>query len=119
MTDKLQLAVNHAVQLAANNQNDAIARSRMSLLYGMGMDDKRRCSAWTEYGWKEQINFSDLYWAYRRGGLAFAAVNKLVGKCWYDYPVIIEGDEREKPKRNRLGKGDKVSRKYKILVSVF
>ncbi|HHY0622709.1 TPA: anti-CBASS protein Acb1 family protein [Vibrio parahaemolyticus] len=99
MTDNLQLAVNHAMQLAVNSQNDAVARSRMSLMYGMGMDDKRRCSAWTEYGWKEQINFSDLYWAYRRGGLAFAAVNKLVGKCWHDYPVIIEGEEQDKAEK--------------------
>ncbi|WP_158143696.1 anti-CBASS protein Acb1 family protein [Vibrio metschnikovii] len=99
MTDKLQLAVNHAVKLMTNNNHyDSIAQSRMSLMQnGMGMDHKRS-SAWCEYGWKSDLSFADLYSAYRRGGLAFSAVTKLISKCWSSFPEIIEGEKKDKSK---------------------
>lgn len=99
MTDKLQLAVNHAVKLMANNNHyDSIAQSRMALMQnGMGMDHKRS-SAWCEYGWKSDLSFADLYSAYRRGGLAFSAVTKLISKCWSSFPEIIEGEKKDKSK---------------------
>ncbi|MFG6654937.1 DUF1073 domain-containing protein [Scandinavium sp. M-37] len=86
MTDKLQLAVNHAL-------NDArMARARaMAFNPGMGLDAKRS-TAWCEYGFKEELTFDDLYKLYRRGGIAYGAVNKLVGLCWKTNPEVIEGD---------------------------
>lgn len=86
MTDKLTLAVNHAL-------NDArMARARMGLLAPtMGLDNKRN-AAWCEYGFKEELTFDDLYKLYRRGGIAHGAVEKIVGKCWQTNPEIIEGD---------------------------
>lgn len=93
MTDKLQLAVNHALSEAA------IARARMGLLnIGIGLDAKR-ASAWCEYGFKENLEFSDLYNLYRRGGIAHGAVNKLVQTCWKTTPEIIEGDKRGESKK--------------------
>lgn len=94
--DKLQLAVNHAVSLMGNS-NNSISQSRMALM-NPGMDHKRS-SAWCEYGWKENICFTDMNGAYRRGGLAYAAVSKLIGKCWSSYPEIIEGDESQESKK--------------------
>lgn len=95
MTDKLTMAVNTALQLAANSQASQISMARQSLLnHGMGMDTKRQ-SAWCEYGYKADLTFRDLYNAYRRGGLAFSAVNKLVGKCFSSYPMVIEGGEKD------------------------
>lgn len=87
MTDKLTLAVNHAL-------NDArLARARMGLINpSMGLDAKRS-SAWCEYGFKEELTFADLYKLYRRGGIAYGAVNKLVGLCWKTNPEVIEGDK--------------------------
>lgn len=89
MTDKLTLAVNHAL-------NDArMARARMGLLGpSMGLDNKRG-SAWCEYGFPEQITYDNLYSLYRRGGIAHGAVEKLVGKCWQTTPEIIEGDKAD------------------------
>jgi hypothetical protein len=86
MTDKLTLAVNHAL-------NDArMARARMGLLAPtMGLDNKRN-AAWCEYGFKEELTFDDLYKLYRRGGIAHGAVEKIAGKCWQTNPEIIEGD---------------------------
>ena len=95
MTDKLTMAVNTALQLAANSQASQISMARQSLLnHGMGMDTKRQ-SAWCEYGYKADLTFRDLYNSYRRGGLAFSAVNKLVGKCFSSYPMVIEGGEKD------------------------
>ncbi|EMT7153206.1 DUF1073 domain-containing protein [Enterobacter hormaechei] len=92
MTDKLTLAVNHAL-------NDArMARARMGLMAPtMGMDNKRH-SAWCEYGFPEQVTYENLYALYRRGGIAHGAVEKLVGKCWQTNPEIIEGDDADESK---------------------
>ncbi|ADF60888.1 anti-CBASS protein Acb1 family protein [Enterobacter cloacae] len=92
MTDKLTLAVNHAL-------NDArMARARMGLLAPtMGLDNKRH-SAWCEYGFPEQVTYENLYALYRRGGIAHGAVEKLVGKCWQTNPEIIEGDDADESK---------------------
>lgn len=89
MNDKLQLAVNHAI-------NDArLARARMGMLNpSMGLDAKRN-SAWCEYGFPEQVTYEKLYALYRRGGIAHGAVEKLVGKCWQTNPEIIEGDDAD------------------------
>ena len=89
MNDKLQLAVNHAI-------NDArLARARMGMLNpSMGLDAKRN-SAWCEYGFPEQVTYENLYALYRRVGIAHGAVEKLVGKCWQTNPEIIEGDDAD------------------------
>ncbi|KJN24919.1 anti-CBASS protein Acb1 family protein [Enterobacter sichuanensis] len=92
MTDKLTLAVNHAL-------NDArMARARMGLMApAMGLDNKRH-SAWCEYGFPEQVTYENLYALYRRGGISHGAVEKLVGKCWQTNPEIIEGDDADESK---------------------
>lgn len=89
MTDKLTLAVNHAI-------NDLrMARARMGLLNpSMGLDAKRD-AAWCEYGFKENLEFSDFYKLYRRGGISHGAVEKLIGNCWKTDPWVIEGDEQD------------------------
>lgn len=89
MTDKLTLAVNHAL-------NDVrLARAReMAFNPGMGLDAKRE-SAWCEYGFKEDLTFDDLYKLYRRGGIAHGAVNKLVSNCWKTNPQVIEGEQSD------------------------
>ncbi|HGI7029124.1 TPA: phage portal protein [Klebsiella aerogenes] len=92
MTDKLTLAVNHAL-------NDArMARARMGMLAPtMGLDNKRS-SAWCEYGFPELVTYDNLYSLYRRGGIAHGAVEKLVGKCWQTNPELIEGDDADESK---------------------
>lgn len=92
MTDKLTLAVNHALTDAR------MARARMGLMAPtMGLDNKRH-SAWCEYGFPEQVTYENLYALYRRGGIAHGAVEKLVGKCWQTNPELIEGDDADESK---------------------
>ena len=88
MNRDLQLAVNRAV----NDAWSAIARARYSLLgAGMGSDSKR-ASAWCEYGFKDVLEYRDLYKLYRRGGIANGAVNKRISRVWHTNPQIIEGE---------------------------
>lgn len=99
MTDKLTMAVNHAVHLMANNSASgaaALTRARMGLLNpgGIGLDAKRS-AAWCEYGFKENLTAIDFVNLYKRGGVAHGAVNKLVGNCWKSDPWIIEGDDED------------------------
>ena len=93
MTDKLTLAVNHAL-------NDVrLARARaMAFNPGMGLDAKRE-SAWCEYGFKEDLTFDDLHKLYRRGGIAYGAVNKLVSNCWRTNPQVIEGEASDESRK--------------------
>ncbi|TNF65088.1 DUF1073 domain-containing protein, partial [Streptococcus salivarius] len=58
-----------------------------------GADQKRKCTAWQEYGWPECVTFEQLYWLYRRDGIAYGAIEKLLARCWSDYPEVIQGDE--------------------------
>lgn len=90
MTDKLTLAVNHAMAQAQ------VAQARMGLLYGgYGLDDKRKCSAWHEYGWPVDVSYEMLFGLYRRGGLAHGAVNKVIGTIWKTNPWVIEGNDQD------------------------
>lgn len=90
MTDKLTLAVNHAL----NDVRMARARA-MAFNPGMGLDAKRQ-SAWCEYGFKDDLSFDDIYKLYRRGGIAHGAVNKLASNCWKTNPQVIEGELSDK-----------------------
>ncbi|GAB1837137.1 DUF1073 domain-containing protein [Achromobacter xylosoxidans] len=85
---RLQLAVNAALSQAQ------IARARMGLLGGQGIDNKRP-QAWCEYGFPECIGFDDFYALYRRGGIAHGAIGKIISACWKTNPWVIEGDDQD------------------------
>ncbi|KAA0910675.1 anti-CBASS protein Acb1 family protein [Pusillimonas sp. ANT_WB101] len=98
MSDNLQLAVNAALKANASINDARMARVREGLL-GHGLDDKRKCSAWAEYGFPQTVTYEMLVGLYRRGGLAHGAVNKIVGACWSTNPWIIEGDKQDDSKK--------------------
>lgn len=84
---QMQLAVNHAI----NSYKDAM--SRHAAMMGSASLDAKRPQTWCEFGFPEQLEFSDFYNLYRRRGIAFGAVDKLNGKCWETFPWVIEGEE--------------------------
>lgn len=93
----LGLAVNEAL---GNIQNQLLrARARGGVNISHGADQKRTCSAWIEYGWPEDVSEHNLYWLYRRDGVAFGVIEKLLGRCWSDMPEVIEGEKKENSKR--------------------
>lgn len=88
---KITLAVNNAI-------NSMIARARQGLLGSGGMDAKR-LSAWCEYGYKADLEFSDFLGAYRRNAVSRGVVDKLAGRCWRTLPWVIEGEEQDNKKQ--------------------
>lgn len=94
MNEQMKLAVNAAM----DEYKSAIARQLAANPYStMGIDAKRS-QAWNEYGFKQVIEYADMYKLYRRGGIAHGAINKLVDTCWRNNPIIIEGLEEERGK---------------------
>lgn len=66
-----------------------MTRAREAILSGrFGALDNKRPRAWDQYGYPEQIAFTALLQAYKRGGAAKGAVHKLLDKCWQDVPRI-------------------------------
>nr|DAI96605.1 MAG TPA: portal [Caudoviricetes sp.] len=94
MPSNLELAVNAAME----QRHAAMTRYAAAHPFSMGIDAKRH-AAWSEYGFKEEITYSDLYKLYRRGGIAHGAIEKIVGTCWRTPPVIIEGTEDERAEK--------------------
>ncbi|HAN2030635.1 TPA: DUF1073 domain-containing protein [Escherichia coli] len=94
MPSNLELAVNAAL----SQRQAAFARYAAANPFSMGIDAKRD-AAWSEYGFKEEITYHDLYKLYRRGGIAHGAVEKIVTTCWRTKPKMIEGTEDEKAKK--------------------
>lgn len=94
MPSNLDLAVNAAL----SQRQAAYARYAAANPFTMGIDAKRD-TAWSEYGFKEEITYSDLYKLYRRGGIAHGAVEKIITTCWRTMPALIEGTEDEKAEK--------------------
>lgn len=86
-SNNMTLAVNAAMS------EYKLRAARMGLLGDGGSLDSKRPQSWCEYGFQDDLEFSDFYRLYRRGGVAAGAVNKLVGTCWETLPWVIEGEE--------------------------
>lgn len=76
------------------NMSD-VSRAREELLSAFAGLDAKRPDAWTAYGYKAALTFSDYRQAYERCGAGHGAVQKLLGRCWRDRPRIKrpEADE--------------------------
>lgn len=87
------------IALACNEMGRAI-EVELTRLRNVGfsgsLDSKRSSTAWCEYGYPEKIDFNKFFNLYSRGGVAFGAVEKLIGNCWSTYPQIIQGEEADK-----------------------
>lgn len=98
--ERLERAVEavHALQANAAVQPLNPRAAALQHVWGHGVDDKRKCSAWREYGWPENVTYDMMYWLYRREGIAFGAVNKLIGRCWAQQPEVIQGGKENRSK---------------------
>lgn len=93
---KLQAAAEHLRMLMVNRSASSLAMARQNILQG-GMggagSDQKRSMAWCEYGFPDLISADMLESMWRRGGVAYGAVSKLVGNCWKTNPTVVEGGE--------------------------
>lgn len=63
-----------------------------SLMFGVSKDGKRNIN--DIYGYSEgMLTFSQKYWMWRRGGLAFRIVNGFARSCWRDGIKFLRDDE--------------------------
>ncbi|TXH17839.1 MAG: DUF1073 domain-containing protein, partial [Hyphomicrobiaceae bacterium] len=83
---------------AIKTLTNALQRNIARVLPGWGMGSAKHNHA-CDFGWPEQISFSQFYRAYCRNGLASAAVDKTVAKTWETMPVLWE---TEKPAESQL-----------------
>src|SRR6185503_4503000 len=61
----------------------------------LGSIDAKRPTAWTQYGYPERVLFAQLKQAYDRGGAAYGAVHRILGKCWQEKPRIKKKQKQE------------------------
>lgn len=86
----------HIRALMVNRSASSLAMARQNILQG-GMggagSDQKRSMAWCEYGFPDLISADMLESMWRRGGVAYGAVSKLVWNCWKTNPTVVEGGE--------------------------
>ena len=62
-------------------------------LFGLGVDRAVKHDLNVDFGYPDFIEFLQLHNMYRRNGLAHAAVNAVVNKCYQSYPMLSHTDE--------------------------
>ena len=71
-----------------------------------GSSDSKRPKAWQEYGFPDTVTADMLERMWRRGGIAFGAVGKLIGNCWKSAPQIVEGGAENSSKKESKFEGE-------------
>lgn len=91
--------------ITVNASDLEVRRAREAMLTGFQGLDAKRPTAWAQYGYPEQVTFSQLLSAYQRGGPGHGAVHRLLDKCWQERPRIKtpESDE-ESTWEKKVGK---------------
>lgn len=76
-----------------NTMMSSISQRISSTLFGVSKNGKRNLNE--IYGYSETLDFNQLYWMWRRGGLAFRIVNGFARSCWRDgIRIMNDGEER-------------------------
>lgn len=89
MEQRTQLAINAISDRVTNNLRE---------IYGT-RDDKHK-QAWSDYGYKNSLEFNDYYQMSERFGIASAGITIPVEQCWKTKPNIREGEASEFEKRS-------------------
>lgn len=84
----------NAAQIAINNNQD-ISRQRLAYASQGLINNTKRAFIDREFGYPENLAFTDFYKLYKRNGAARGFVERLSDICWLDYPKFIDGDIRE------------------------
>lgn len=98
MTDT-EKASQRSDELIVNEIQNQMRRSMAKCFAGGALDDKRP-GAWSNYGYKLNLDFDDFYQLWRRNAIANALVARTVEKCWQDYPELIQGELSDKDKKS-------------------
>lgn len=95
-----QMQLNAARQLTANSGSgtysafgNVIPGRNLNALLGTARQFSTKHDFNLDFGYKDDVNFYDLYELYKRNGVAKAVVNKTVGKTWQTNPALLIGEE--------------------------
>lgn len=84
----------NTAQTAINNNQD-ISRQRLAYASQGLVNNTKRAYIDREFGYPENLTFTDFYKLYKRNSAARGFVERLNDICWLDYPKFIDGDIRE------------------------
>jgi uncharacterized protein len=84
----------NSAQMAINSNRD-VQRQRLAYASHGLMNNSKRAYIDREFGYPENLTFSDYYKLYKRNSAARGFVERLSDICWLDYPKFIDGDIRE------------------------
>ncbi|OCG58720.1 anti-CBASS protein Acb1 family protein [Gilliamella sp. GillExp13] len=84
----------NSAQMAINSNRD-VQRQRLAYASHGLMNNSKRAYIDREFGYPENLTFSDYYKLYKRNSAARGFVERLSDICWIDYPKFIDGDIRE------------------------
>lgn len=87
-------------ELIVNEIQNQMRRSMAKCFMSGGALDDKRPGSWSNYGYKEHLDFDDFYHLWRRSAIANALVGRTVDKCWQDYPEMIQGEIADKDKKS-------------------
>lgn len=112
MKDK-PTVININTQQAPNWVNTVVStlsKRVSSALFGVSKGGKRDLN--DIYGYTTNLDFPQMYWMWRRGGLAFRVINSVARSCWRDkITVLNDGDERLVDELKILNKYGKLAKR--------
>lgn len=79
-------------ELVINTTDLALRQAREEAI--LGSIDAKRPTAWTQYGYPQQLTFQHYLQAYERGSAGFGAVHRILDKCWQEKPRVKKLDAK-------------------------
>jgi len=72
---------------------NAMTRQLSSMFPGFFGSDTKHTKLYADYGYKENLTFTDFYMMWKRNGYARAGVNHAVETCWQENPELTIGED--------------------------
>lgn len=106
MSNKKLDAVNSYIKQRVANNARLMERDRISFCGGGKNLDQKHDQLWSECGYPDEITPAMFRYAYERYAPATAGINRIIDKCWQNYPQVLEE-----------GQDDKVSSPWELAVN--
>lgn len=96
MSNKKLDAVNSYIKQRVANNARLMERDRISFCGGGKNLDQKHSRLWQEVGYPDEITPAMFRYAYERYAPATAGINRIIDKCWQNYPQVLEEGQDDK-----------------------